>query len=384
MAMSNSTSKRDYLKERSKGYLLLGKKDKTRILDEAVSFTGYNRKYLSTWLNNVPYQRKRQIKGGRPKEYADTAFIRTLTMCWRTANEICPERLVPFLPELIDKLTLCGELETSDEVISKLKTVSISTVRRLLDGRKRFSIVPVSTTKPGSLLKSQIKVRRGRWDTNEPGWLESDTVAHCGMVNEGEYINSYNFIDIMSGWSEQIGAMGKGERLTIVAIEEVESVLPFRILGIDSDNGSEYINGHILRYCRARDIVFTRSRPYQKNDNAHVEQKNWEAIRKIVGYHRLDTEQQLAILNKLYRGPLRLYLNYFQPTRKRKRLSYDPVTGKSTKAYFDAKTPYQRLMESPRLDNTQKAMLKSEYNKLNPVKLLAEIKQILDELERTL
>lgn len=231
MAMSNSTSKRDYLKEKSKSYLSLSKKDKAFVLDEAVLLTGYNRKYLSTWFNNVPYQRTYRAKGGRPKEYSSTEFVDALLMCWRTANEICPERLIPFLPELTDKLLQCGELQlpagVTDEVILRLKTVSISTVRRLLRGHKRLSIVPVSTTKPGSLLKSQIEVRRGRWDTTEPGWIETDTVAHCGMVNEGEYINSYDFIDIMSGWCEQVATMGKGERLTIVALEEVESALPF-------------------------------------------------------------------------------------------------------------------------------------------------------------
>lgn len=384
MAMSNSTSKRDYLKEKSVGYPKLDRRTKGIVLTEAVVFTGYNRKYLSTWFNHRPYQCKSVSSGGRPREYSDPTFMSALIVCWRAANEICPERLVPFLPELTQKLIVCGELSASDDVLTKLCSVSVSTTRRLLKGRRKLSLVPVSTTKPGSLTKNQIKVRRGRWDTDEPGWLETDTVAHCGPVNEGEYINSYNFVDIMSGWSEQIAAMGKGERSTVAALQEIESSLPFGILGIDSDNGSEYINNHVLRYCESKGIVFTRSRPYQKNDNAHAEQKNWEAIRKVVGYHRLTTQRQLDVMNQLYRGPLRLYLNFFQPTRKRKRVGYDPVTGRSIKTYYEAKTPYQRLMGSDKLNKEQKTMLESQYNNLNPVQLLTEIRQILSELERLL
>lgn len=178
--------------------------------------------------------------------------------------------------------------------------------------------------------------------------------------------------------------MGMGERATVAGFEEMRGRFPFPILGIDSDNSGEYINNHLYRYCMREHITFTCSRSYKKNDNAHVEQKNWEAIRKMVGYSRLDTEEQLVIINELYRGPLRLFLNYFQTTRKRKLKVVDSATGQTKKYYFEAKTPYQRFMEHSLIDQATKDLLQSEYNSLNPVKLLAEIRTLIDRLNKTL
>jgi hypothetical protein len=245
-------------------------------------------------------------------------------------------------------------------------------------------VVPLGTTKPGSLLKSQVAVRKGRWDETNPGWLETDTVAHGGDSGYGQFIFTYDFIDIASGWVELEACMGKGERATIVSLEAVRRRFPFAILGIDSDNGAEYINHKLMRYCQRERLTFTRSRPYRKNDNAHVEQKNWEAVRKMIGYSRFDTPEQLQIITELYRGPLRLYLNYFQPTRKRKVKLIDTTTGKQQKRYFEAKTPYQRVMERTSTSQGTKELLSSEYNQLNPVKLLADIRTLIDRLNRTL
>ncbi len=290
------------------------------------------------------------------------------------------------MPELVAKLEACGELAIDDETRRLLLSASIATVKRHITRAKRRSTVPLGTTKPGNLLKRQIAVRYGRWNETNPGWLESDTVAHGGDSAEGQFIHSYNFVDIATGWNEQIASMGKGERATVAGFDEVREPcrFPFPILGIDSDNGSEYINKHLMRYCKREKITFTRSRPYKKNDNAHVEQKNWEAIRKVVGYARLDTEERLATLNELYRGPLRLYLNYFQPTRKRKLVTIDTDSGKKHTHYFEAKTPYQRVMEHPDIPKETKAMLQSEYSNLNPTKLLAEIHELLARLRRDL
>lgn len=221
-------------------------------------------------------------------------------------------------------------------------------------------------------------------EETEPGWLESDTVAHGGDSSAGQFIHTYDFVDIASSWCEQVATMGMGERATVAGFDEVRQRFPFPILGIDSDNGGEYINNHLYRYCRKEGLNFTRSRAYKKNDNAHVEQKNWEAIRKIVGYHRLETPEQLVILSELYQGPLRLYLNYFQPTRKRKTKLTDTATGRKQKRYFEAKTPCQRVMEHPGTTEATKALLQSQYNQLNPVKLLAEIRSLIDRLDGTL
>jgi len=392
MAMTNSSSREDYIKDIKRDYARAchnkDKKTKTTILDEAIKRTGLHRKYLITMLGS--YQRARpdvfgiHDRRGRKPKYSSPDFMSALLICWRAANQSCAENLTPYLPELIPQLKRCNELRVDDEVQALLLKVSISTIARRLKKHQTKDRIPLSTTRPSKLLKSQVAVRRGRWDESSPGSLETDTVAHCGDLNAGTFIHSYNFVDIASSWSEQIAVMSIGERETVAAISLIRTRLPFEVVAIDSDNGGEFINYHLHKYCKNENINFTRSRPYKKNDNAHIEQKNNSAIRKIVGYSRYDTKEQLTLMNKLYQGPLRLYLNYCQPTRKRKLKTIDVKTGKVTKAYFEAKTPYQRITDSQTIDQQAKQMLQFEYNKLNPVQLLAEIQAILDELYKTL
>lgn len=392
MAMTNNSSRNEYLREAQVLYWrAVKKKDRKRLsslLDDVTEITGLNRKYLITKLRKrlkpYPTGTDRSDPRGRKRIYGSVDFKEALLICWRASNEICAENLQPFLPELVTKLKSCSELTVDTETRKLLLSVSISTIARTLSKIKKRSYVPLGTTKPGNLLKSQIPVRKGLWNETEPGWLESDTVAHCGSDMSGSFIHSYNFVDIATSWSEQTAAMGMGERATVGSFDKVRKRIPFKVLGIDSDNGYEYINHHLWRYTRKHGIKFTRSRPGKKNDNAHVEQKNYTAIRKTVGYARLDTEVQLEIMNRLYDGPLRLYLNFFHPTRKRKSKEYDPTTGKSRKFYFESKTPFQRVIEHPNIPPETKAMLQSQYNNLNPVKLLAEIRSLLAELEGTL
>lgn len=253
-----------------------------------------------------------------------------------------------------------------------------------MGGEKRRSTIRIGgTTKPGSLLKRQITVRYGRWDEANPGWCETDTVAHCGETLAGTFIYSLNLVDIATSWSEQIAIMGKGERVTVASLGGLRQRLPFKLLGLDSDNGSEFINWHMQRYTKKHRITFTRSRPYKKNDNAHAEQKNWTAIRQLVGYQRMDTEEQLTILNDLYDNDWRLYVNFFQPTMKVKETIKDQKTGKKTKRYYQAMTPYQRLMQHPNVSPKHKALLQSTYDSLNPLQLRAEIQKKLELLEKT-
>lgn len=393
MAMTNSTSRKDYIKQLKKEYREARKakdrKQMTGLLDTAITFTGYNRKYIIRLLNNWG---RRYPSGfansgqGRKPVYNGTEFNRALLVCWRATNCSCAENLQPYLPDLVQQLENCGELEITKEVRQLLLKVSISTVARKLKAYNTRSRIPlgVSTTKPGDLLKGQITVRKGCWDETRPGFLETDTVAHCSDQNIGVYIHSYDFVDIATSWSEQVATIGIGQRDTVIAFDNVRKRFAFPVLGIDSDNGAEFINGHLYHYCQQEGITFTRSRPYRKNDNAHIEQKNNTAIRKMVGYARYDTRQQLDILNKLYSGPLRLYLNYCQPTRKRRFKLMDTGTGKVKKVYFEAKTPYQRVLESEHVDYGTKLLLQSQYNKLNPVKLLAEIHSLLERLDKTL
>jgi len=393
MAMNNTISRKDYIKQLKQEYRQARKakdrKLKTNLLDAAVTFTGYNRKYIIRLLNNR--QRKYPTgfaRGGpgRTRIYDGVEFEQALLVCWRATNCSCAENLQPYLPKLIPQLESCRELVVTQPVRALLLQASISTVARRLKAHNDGNRVPlgVSTTRPGDLLKSQIAVRKGRWDETKPGYLETDTVAHCGEANIGRYIHSYDFVDIATSWSEQVAVMGMGQRATVEALNDVRKRFAFAVKGIDSDNGAEFINGHLYRYCQSENISFTRSRPYRKNDNAHIEQKNNTAIRKMVGYSRYDTEQQLAILNELYSGPLRLYLNYCQPTRKRKSKLVNTKTGKIKKTYFEAKTPYQRLLESEYVDEDTKQLLQSQYNKLNPVKLLADIHSLLERLDKSL
>ena len=381
--MMSKMSKREYLIEMKKKYWKAGKKDKTRLLNDFCDFAGYNRKYALSLLNGPLPQKWKRYKP-REKIY-DQPVIEALLILWRAANEICGERFHSFIPELLDKLIDCQELEVSEEVKEKLLKISLGTVKRIIRKTKRRSKIKIGgTTKPGSLLKKQIAIRCGRWEETDPGWCETDTVAHCGDYVSGEFIYSLNVVDICSGWSEQAAIWGKGERATREQMDTIRKRLPFPLLGLDPDNGSEFINWQMHRYCRKNNITLTRSRPYHKNDNAHIEQKNWTAIRQLVGYARLEKKKQQQILNDLYGDSWRLYLNFFQPTLKLKEKIRNTETGKTRKKYFEARTPYQRLMNHPKISKEQKAVLFSVYQTLNPIKLQKEIKQKLELIRKTL
>lgn len=377
-------SRQEYLAVMRKKYRKLSqnqKKERSQLLDDVVDITGYHRTYAAAILRSPP--RRKYIRKPRASRYS-IETKRTVLMLWHAASDICAERLQPFMPELLDKLVACSELTVTPETDAQLRNISLATVKRIVAHEKRRSIVRIGgTTKPGSLLKRQITVRYGRWDETNPGWCETDTVAHCGETLEGRFIYSLNLTDVATSWSEQVAIMGKGERVTVAGLDGLQARLPFQLLGLDSDNGSEFINWHLARYTKKHRITFTRSRPYRKNDQAHVEQKNWTAIRQLVGYQRMDTAQQLTLLNDLYQNEWRLYLNYFQPTMKVKETTKDQATGKKTKRYYQAQTPYQRLMNHPKVSDQQKAMLQSQYDSLNPLQLQREIQRKLHKLEST-
>jgi hypothetical protein len=381
--MMSKMSKREYLIQLKKKYWKAKKKVKSQLLTDFCDFTRYDRKYALHLLNN-PLPAKWKRYKTRSRIY-DQEVINPLLVLWRAANEICGERFHPFIPILLPKLIEQKEIEVLPEVKEKLLKISLGTVKRIIRKTKRRSKIKIKgTTKPGSILKKQIAVRYGRWTDTDPGWCETDTVAHCSDDVSGEFIYSLDVIDICSGWSEQAAIWGKGEMATREQMDNIRKRLPFKLLGLDPDNGSEFINWQMLRYCKKNNITLTRSRPYSKNDNAHVEQKNYTAIRQLVGYARLDKKEQLDILNDLYANEWRLYLNFFQPAMKLKEKIRDTETKKTVKKYFEAKTPYQRLMEHPKISHEEKAVLKSTYEKLNPIALQAEIKRKLELLRRTL
>jgi len=272
-----------------------------------------------------------------------------------------------------------GELAVNASLEAKLCQMSPSTIDRLLRPWRRLGgRRPLSTTKPGSLLKHSIPIRTfADWADKQPGFLEVDLVAHCGESTEGFYLNTLSAVDVASGWSECMGVWGKGQQRVGGAIHRVQKRLPFPLLGLDSDNGSEFINQHLYNYCRKEEIAFTRSRSYKKNDSCYVEQKNWSVVRRLVGYDRYSSHAALECLNLLY-ATLRHYINFFQPTMKL--VSKIRQGAKVHKVYDTARTPYQRLLESDVLTPAKRVELAATYRDLNPVHLLSQINGHLEKL----
>jgi hypothetical protein len=265
------------------------------------------------------------------------------------------------------------------EIETQLCQMSPSTIDRLLHAWRRIGgRHPFSTTKPSSLLKSSIPIRTfADWQENRPGFLEVDLVSHCGESSEGFYLTTLSTVDVASGWSECIGVWGKGQERVGSAIHRVRKRLPFSLLGLDSDNGSEFINQHMYSYCRREGITFTRSRSYKKNDSCHVEQKNWSVVRRLIGYDRYNSRAALEALNRTY-DLLRLYVNFFQPVMKL--VAKARHGAKVHKVYDTARTPYQRLLESGVLTEAKQQELVATYYGLNPVLLLKQINENLEHL----
>lgn len=364
------TMRNEYLKTIQPRYLKASKEEKGKILDEFCQNTGQNRKYLIRKLSP-----KANIKSGlrKPREKIyDHQVIAKLAEVWEIMDYPCGQRLEPVLPEIIDKLSACGEFQANDEVIEKLKKISPATIdRRLAHQKEYLHRKRFAATKPGTLLKAQIPVRLTKWDLSKVGFCEIDLVAHCGDNVFGDFLNTLNLTEISTGWSEQAAVLGKSQRNTFAGLMAIQQRLPFRLLGLDSDNGSEFINAHLLNYCQKENIEFTRSRPNKKNDNAYIEQKNWTHVRKLLGYQRLETAKQLKALNDLYANELRLYKNFFCPTMKL--IKKERVGSKIVKRYEKAKTPYQRIMESDQIPQDVKNQLKNIYDQLNPAALKRNI-----------
>ena len=358
-------------------YIRARKKDKGRILDEAVIVTGYHRKAVVRLLGRRK-KRSSPYRLGRPRRYG-LELAQALKVLWEASGRVCSRRLHPFVPELIGVLRLHGEQHLTREVEAQLVEMSPSTIDRLLgpirnrDGQRRFS-----TTKPGTLLRDSIPIRTfADWNNEGPGFLEVDLVAHCGESTEGFYLHTLNTVDIATGWVECEPVWGKGQQRVGGAVHHIRKRLPFSMLGLDSDNGSEFINHHLLAYCHRNKINFTRSRPYKKNDSAHIEQKNWTVVRRLVGYDRYSSEPAFNMLRRLY-SLLRLHVNFFQPVMKLQ--SKTRHGAKVRKVYDRARTPYQRLLESGNLTEDRTKRLATIYAATNPVQLRAQIEDTLTKL----
>ena len=362
-------SKRELLEAIRPRYLKANRARKSQIIDEFIAATGYHRKYAIRVLKKGA-KPKGINKKGRRKVYQGEV-VTVLENIWEICGRICSKRLKPFLPEIVAVLERHDELHLEARTKHLLLSMSRSTIDRCLQPKRFEHPHGLSTTKPGTLLKKAIPVRTfADWDDDRPGFLEIDLVAHCGETTAGQYINTLSTVDVSTGWSECLAILYRSQLMVSQAILELRQRLPFPLLGLDSDNGSEFINDTLYRYCQTEQITFTRSRPYKKNDQAYVEQKNWSIVRRLIGYDRFEGETDLACLKSIY-DDLRLYTNFFQPVLKL--IGKERVGNRIVKRYDEAATPYQRVLRSDQVSLEIKAHLCHLYLNLNPVTLRNQI-----------
>lgn len=362
-------------------YHQVSKRLKGKILDEFCKVCGYRRKYAIAKLNGGTIeerQRKRRIatrQRCRPITYSDQA-INILGKVWEAANYPCSTRLKSILRLWLPWLEKHYQIKA--DIREQLLKISPRQMDRRLQ-RKKFKAKRrlYGGTKPGTLLKHQIPIKTDHWDVKEAGFTEIDTVSHSGNSAAGIFVYSVNLTDILSGWVETRAILGKGEKEIGGTIEEIEQVLPFKLRGLDSDNGSEFINNHLRRLCERKQIQFTRGRPYKKNDNAHIEQKNWTHVRKIFGWSRYDTLRAVSAMNDLYRNELRLFMNLFLPSTKL--LAKKRVGSQTRRRYDEPKTPLDRLITTGQGKPAEIERLKVLRSQLDPFQLSRIID---DKIER--
>lgn len=384
--MSNR-SKYDYLRAIWYRYREATRRQKQTILDEFCSVCGYNRKYAIRLLNSrtPPQPPKKATKRGRKKQYHNPLILEVLQDIWIATNLPCAKRLKAIIPLWLPHY---HKFIIPEDIRQKLLKISAATIDRLMaPSRAKYTKRGLATTKPGAILKKRIPVKTNQWDERTPGFLEADTVAHCGSSTEGMFVYTVNCVDIATGWTEQRAVWGKGEQGVRKAIESIENTLPFPIQGFDCDNGSEFLNWHLVRYFtqRKQPVQFTRARAYHKNDNAHIETKNWTHIRQYLGYQRFDKPHLVEKLNELYTTEWNHYFNFFIPSVKL--IEKARVGSKIIKKYDKPKTPVQRLLESQNISEQTKQKLLHLSHTLNPFELQKQmyrkIKNIIKEINET-
>jgi hypothetical protein len=367
-------SRREVLASIYPRYRKASRTEKSVILTEFCAATGYHRKYAIELLRR-PLSPKPARQRARRLKYSHEA-VRLLAKIWEAAGYPWSARLKALLPRWLPWAK--RHLRISPEIEAQLRAMSPRTMdRRLRDHKKRLGRRLYGRTKPGTLLKHQIPIQTSAWKTTEPGFGEMDLVSHSGSCASGEYVHTLNFTDIATTWVESCAVMGRGQTGVCKALEDICEDLPFTVQGLDSDNGSEFLNHHLMRFCRERKIQFTRSRPYKKDDNAHIEQKNWTHVRKLLGWDRYDSDDALEAINDLYRKELRLMMNLFQPTVK---LVKKVRVGSRLKRVYDSpQTPLDRLLAAKTGDRRKVAELKKLRERLDPF----ELSRVIDaKLER--
>jgi len=379
------SSKNEYFAEIKVRYLSGSRSDKTTLLDEVCRLCHCNRKYAIRRLNTPSKKRKHKplSKLGRPQHYHTPEVIDVLRTIWIASNLVCSKRLKAMLPLWLPKYEEYFHLHLDTVSTTLLNQISAATIDRIITPfRAEHGRIGLATTKPGSLLKKHIPIRTNQWDETRPGFLEVDTVAHCGTSMAGQFVFTVNAVDIATGWTEQRAVWGKGETGVLKAIQSIEEHLPFPLRGFDSDNGGEFINYHLQKYLtkRKRPVEFTRSREYEKNDNAHIEGKNWTHVRQYLGYRRFDLPEYVPLMNDLYTTEWNLLLNFFLPSVK---LIEKHREGSKTIKHHDAPlTPLQRVLNSKKISRAIKAQLRNLFDSLNPFALQHEVKQKIKRIHQ--
>ncbi len=366
-------------KQMANRYQKAGKKQKTLMLDELCELAGWTRRHARRALvGSTRSSASRRPRSPRPRTYGQDVFEQ-LRFVWATYGGPAGKRLAPFMAEAIEALERHGEISLDTSVRDKLLRVSASTIDRMLaPERSKLRIKGRHGTKPGSILKRQIPIRTfAEWDDLQPGFCEVDLVSHDGGSPVGEHCYTLDLVCVATGWTEMRALKNKAQVWVNEALQEISDVLPFPLLGLDSDNGGEFINHHLFSWCERNEITFTRSRPNRKNDNCFVEQKNWPVVRQQVGYARYDDELELRCLKELY-CYLRLWVNFFSPQMK---LASKTRHGAQAKKTFDlAATPYRRVLRSPDVAESAKRALEEIYPGLNPAQLRRQIARCQDRL----
>ncbi len=359
-------------------YRRADKAAKGMMLDELCATTGWHRSHARKALRAALTPRVVRPRAPRAPKY-DAKTVVALRFCWAVLGAPTGKRLAPMMGELVPRLRRFGELDVPEETATALVGMSAATMdRRLAADRAKLTLRGRSHTKPGSLLKEQIAIRTwAQWDDAVPGFVEIDLVGHEGGNAVGEHCYTLTVTDIATGWTENRSVQNKARKWVIAALDEVTQVMPFPVIGVDSDNGSEFINHHLLDWCERRSVTFTRSRPGNCNDGAHVEQKNWAVVRTVVGYHRYDTAAELLLLNKIWALQSQM-TNYFLPQQKL--ISKVRDGAKVTKKYDTASTPHRRAERHQAVTSQDKAILTDTYTDLNPAAIQRQIQALNTDL----
>jgi len=373
-------SKREYLRSIHERYRRGGRTEKTAMLEEFCKVCGYNRKYAIWLLSRPLLQAGLRRRATRRSAIYSKASIVTLAKVWEASGYLCSQRLKAAVPQWLPWIK--KHFEVSREVEQELLAISARQMDRRLNAHKRSAKRRLyGTTRPGSLLKHMIPIKTDHWEVTLPGYLEIDLVSHSGASAAGEFIYTLDCVDIATGWVEREAVMGKGQLGVVAAMEQIEQRLPFPLRGIDSDNGSEFINGHLFNFCQqrptSRSVKFTRSRPYKKDDNAHVEQKNWTHVRKLLGWDRYDTLEALNAINRLYQQ-LRIFQNLFQPSMKLTRKIRKG--SRVIRRYDQPCTPLQRVLQVLQKTAPEIERLKTTLKTTDPFELSRRIDQQLEAL----